>query len=133
MTREERSCVGYVIAGIIVIAVIITALTYIQPDMIRWRNNLRMRNQVAHDETDYTTLRRVEDTARAMIASYHADRLTWEQYRDSENEEQRGWASNARMRANRTASNFNNFMRENTFVWSFGIPDDIDEELPFIE
>ena len=96
-------------------------------------NNYRHNLQQVDDATLYRTRRQVEDTARAMQANYVADVLTWEQYKDSDSQEQRGWASNARMRANRTASNFNNFMRENNFVWSYGIPYDIDEDLPFLE
>lgn len=70
---------------------------------------------------------------RAMIASYEADKLTYEQYKDSESDEQRSWADQAKMRANRTAANYNNYILKNSYVWSGNIPEDILAELPVIE
>ena len=43
--------------------------------------------QKADDDTNYETLKKVEDTCRAMISSYNSDKLTYEQYKDSDNEE----------------------------------------------
>ena len=36
----------------------------------------------ADDETNYETLKEVEDTCRSMISSYNADKLTYVQYKD---------------------------------------------------
>ena len=82
------------------------------------------------DATSYDTLKKVEDTCRAMQASYESDRLTWEQYRDSDNEEKQSWAEQAKMRANQTAATYNNL--ENSFVWSGGVPGDIAGKLEYI-
>lgn len=79
------------------------------------------------------TRKNVEDSCRAMIASYEADKLTYEQYKDSESDEQRSWADQAKMRANRTAANYNNYILKNSYVWSGNIPEDILEELPVLE
>lgn len=89
--------------------------------------------QTADDATNYETLKQVEDTCRSMIASYEADKLTYEQYQNSEDSEARSWAAQAKMRANRTASTYNNYILENSYVWSNNIPEDIDSELDYIE
>ena len=89
--------------------------------------------QKADDATSYKTLKEVEDTCRAMIASYEADKLIFEQYRDSENEEKQSWAEQAKMRANRTAAQYNEYVRKNSFVWADNVPDDIDEKLGYVE
>lgn len=39
------------------------------------------------DENQYETKKQVEDTARSMIASYKSDVATYEQYKESDNEE----------------------------------------------
>ena len=89
--------------------------------------------QKADDATNYETLRQVEDTCRSMIASYEADRFTYEQYKNSEDDEQQSWAEQAKMRANRTASTYNNYILENSYVWSGNVPNDIDSELDYLE
>lgn len=89
--------------------------------------------QRADDATNYETLKQVNDTCRSMIASYEADRLTYEQYKDSEDSEERSWAAQARMRANRTASTYNNYILENSYVWADNVPEDIDMELEYLE
>ena len=89
--------------------------------------------QQADDATNYETLKQVEDTCRSMIASYKADRLTYEQYKNSEDDEQRSWAEQAKMRANRTASTYNNYILENSYVWEGNVPQDIDNQLDYLE
>lgn len=89
--------------------------------------------QKVDDATSYKTKKQVEDSCRAMIASYESDRLTYEQYKDSESEEKQGWAEQAKMRANKTASTYNNYVLENNFVWSGNVPKDIQESLEYIE
>lgn len=85
------------------------------------------------DATNYETIKKVEDTCRAMITSYESDKLTYEQYKDSTNEEKQSWAEQAKMRANTTASNYNNYILKNSFVWNGNIPVDIKIELPYLE
>lgn len=88
--------------------------------------------QKADDATNYQTRKQVEDTCRSMIASYNADRLTYEQYKDSENPEKQSWAEQAKMRANKTASSYNEFILKNSYVWSGNVPNDILSELEYI-
>lgn len=88
--------------------------------------------QKADDATKYQTRKQVEDTCRSMIASYNADRLTYEQYKDSDNPEKQSWAEQAKMRANKTASSYNEFILKNSYVWSGNVPNDILSELEYI-
>ena len=83
--------------------------------------------------TNYETKKKVEDTCRTMIASYNSDKLTYEQYKDSDSEEKRSWAEQAKMRANKTASSYNNYILENSFVWEDNVPNDIDYELQYLK
>ena len=89
--------------------------------------------QKADDDTNYETRKRVEDTCRAMIASYESDKLTYMQYKDSDDEEKQSWAEQAKMRANKTAVEYNNYILKNDYVWDGNIPTDIRMELPYIE
>lgn len=85
------------------------------------------------DENQYETKKQVEDTARSMIASYKSDVATYEQYKDSDNEEKQSWAEQAKMRANRTANSYNEYILKNSYVWEDDIPSDIDYSLPIVE
>lgn len=96
-------------------------------------NHLIFQVQKADDATNYKTLKEVEDTCRAMIASYEADKLIFEQYNGSDNEAKQSWAEQAKMRANRTAAQYNEYVRKNSFVWADNVPDDIDERLEYVE
>ena len=85
------------------------------------------------DENQYETKKQVEDTARSMIASYKSDVATYEQYKDSDNEEKQSWAEQAKMRANRTATSYTEYILNNSYVWEDNIPSDIDYSLPIVE
>lgn len=89
--------------------------------------------QEADDATNYETKKEVEDTCRSMIASYNADRLTYEQYKDSEDGEKQSWAEQAKMRANKTASTYNNYILKNSYVWEDNIPSDIEATLAYLD
>lgn len=89
--------------------------------------------QVADDNTNYETKKKVEDTCRSMISTYNSDKLIYEQYKDSDNAEKASWAEQAKMRANKTASNYNNYVLKNQYVWKNNVPDDIFMVLPYIE
>ena len=89
--------------------------------------------QKVDDDTNYKTKKKVEDTCRAMIASYNADKLTYEQYRDGDSEEKQGWAEQAKMRSNKTASTYNNYILKNEYIWNGNVPSDIYMALPYME
>lgn len=117
----------------VVVFIVVMVLLYSFSPMMRAAMNEHMYEvQKADDATRYETRKKVEDTCRAMIASYESDVLTWEQYKDSDGE-QRSWADQARMRANKTASTYNAYILQNSFVWSDNVPKDIREKLPIVE
>ena len=68
-----------------------------------------------------------------MQTSYMADELVYRQYKDSNDREERGWSQQAKMRANRTATTYNQFILKNSYVWSGNVPKDIKSELDLIE
>lgn len=94
----------------------------------RWSYSL----QKTDDRTLYEKRKEVEDTCRSMIASYNSDKMTYQQYKDSDNAEKQSWAEQAKMRANKTASSYNEFVLKNTFVWKDNVPEDIYMNLPYI-
>ncbi len=96
-------------------------------------NNYTHSLHKADDATLYETRKQVEDTCRSMQASYEADRLVYEQYKDSDNEEKQSWAEQAKMRANKTATSYNEYILKNTYVWEENIPPDLSSELPYLE
>ncbi len=85
------------------------------------------------DEKTYENQKEVEDTCRAMIASYKNDKLIYEQYKDSEIAEEKSWANNAKIRANQTANTYNNYVLKNSYVWRDNVPNDIYMTLNIIE
>ena len=89
--------------------------------------------QKADDITNYNTIKKVEDSCRAMMSSYTADKLIWDQYKNSDSEEQVSWANQAKMRANKTAASYNEYVLKNSFVWQDNIPKDIQGRLEYIE
>ena len=117
----------------IIIGVFITISVFFAPLNRYITNRIDYEVQKVDDATNYKTLKKVEDTCRAMMSSYESDRLTYEQYKDSDNEEKQSWAEQAKMRANKTAASYNNYILENSFVWSDNVPDDIDEKLEYLE
>ncbi len=120
--------------GVIILAVILIVVGVVSGWFNTWFfNKVDFIDQKIDDATNYETIKKVEDTCRAMIASYESDRLTHEQYKDSDNEEKQSWAEQAKMRANKTASTYNNYILENSFVWSGNVPDDIQSKLEYLQ
>lgn len=106
--------------------------------VLRWAgtgygNTVEYVDRKIDDATNYETKKKVEDACRAMISSYESDKLTYEQYKDSDNEEKQSWAEQSKMRANKTASTYNNYILKNKFVWNDNIPEDICMELETID
>lgn len=115
------------LAIIIVVAMLIGGLT----GTYFW-NRYGYAMQKIDDATNYETLREVEDTCRALIMSYTADKLRYETYSESDNPERLEWAEQAKIRANSTAAKYNEYYLKNSFVWKDNIPDDIATELSYI-
>ena len=85
--------------------------------------------QKSVDNVSYERLKKVEDTARAMIATYKSDKLTYEAYKNTDVE----LATQAKIRANRTAIAYNDYILKNSFQWEGNIPSDIYNQLEIIE
>lgn len=115
-------CAGIAIIGLIAIS----------PAIKAGLNSWDFIGHKVDDATRYESLKKVEDTCRSMIASYESDKLTYEQYKDSEDKEKQSWAEQAKMRANKTASSYNNYILENSFLWSGNVPKDISEKLDYL-
>ena len=123
-----------IVFSAIVISILLIVIGYnFAPGIRETINKNQTAVQIVDDQTRYETLKKVEDTCRAMIWSYESDVLIWNQYKDSENETERTWAAQAKMRANKTASSYNNYILQNNFVWKENIPEDICTTLDIIE
>ena len=125
--------VGIVLGFITVVLMGFIIFVSCTPQGVRVWNGYKHSLQSADDDTSYQTRKEVEDTCRAMIASYNADKLTYEQYKDSDNTEKQSWAEQAKMRANKTASTYNNYILKNNYVWRNDVPADIYGTLSYIE
>lgn len=119
---------GSLIAIIVVITLIVGSVVGVIA-----HNNYEFNLRKADDATNYDTKKAVEDTARSMIASYTSDKLRYETYKDSNGEEQQSWAEQAKIRANTTAAQYNEYMLKNSFVFKDNIPEDIKKELEYIK
>ena len=117
-------------AGIIVVLVLLLLIfTPTGKGMIQnWTNSMK-----EVEEVSYNNQKKVEDTARAMISSYKSDKLTYETYINSEDDEEKSWAKQAQIRANATANSYNEYIRKNSHIWRDNLPSDIDYELTIIE
>lgn len=128
MSKTEK-----VLTAILITLVLMAAFFCITPVGVALRNSYGFAVQKVDDATRYETRKKVEDTCRAMIANYEADRISYEQYKQSDDAEKQGWAEQAKMRANRTAVSYNEYYLKNSFVWSGAVPSDIRGSLPYLE
>lgn len=112
-----KKMAGIVLGGIIAIIFIIL-LSY---SIGIFDEKINYSYQKKVDNISYKRLKKIEDTARAMIASYAADKATYEAYKGIDTE----LATQAKIRANRTATSYNEYMLKNSFQWKNNIPVDI--------
>ena len=128
MSKTEK-----VLTAILITLALMAAFFCVTPVGVALRNSYGFAVQKVDDATRYETRKKVEDTCRAMIANYEADRISYEQYKQSDDAEKQGWAEQAKMRANRTAASYNEYYLKNSFVWSGAVPSDIRGSLPYLE
>ena len=128
MSKTEKA-----LTAILITLVLMAAFFCITPVGVALRNSYGFAVQKVDDATRYETRKKVEDACRAMIANYEADRISYEQYKQSDDAEKQGWAEQAKMRANRTAASYNEYYLKNSFVWSGAVPSDIRGSLPYLE
>ena len=119
--------------GIIVLLIIIAIIGVFAGWFDTWfSNKVEWIDRKIEDRTSYDTKKKVEDTCRSMIASYKTDKATYEQYKNSDNEEKQNWAEQAKMRANKTANSYNEYILKNSYIFEGNIPEDIEKELMII-
>ena len=119
--------------GIIVLLIIITIIGVFAGWFDTWfSNKVEWIDRKIEDRTSYDTKKKVEDTCRSMIASYKTDKATYEQYKNSDNKEKQNWAEQAKMRANKTANSYNEYILKNSYIFEGNIPEDIEKELMII-
>lgn len=119
-----KGCLGAILS-ILTIVMIIVGGTFLGWFDTWFTNKTNYINQKIDDRTNYTTMKKIEDSCRSMIASYKTDKATYEMYKDSDNEEKQSWGEQAKMRANKTANTYNEYVLKNSYVWEGNIPEDI--------
>ena len=118
---------------VIVLAVLIIVYFGLTPNGRTVFNEYKYSLHKIDDRTTYEQRKNVEDTCRAMISSWNFDVLTYKQYKDADTAEKQGWAEQAKMRANKTAASYNEYILKNSFVWAGNIPADIYAVIDYIE
>ena len=122
-----------IVAAFLVLLLIVGMVASCTPSGRAALNTWQHELHKVDDATRYQTRKQVEDTCRATIVSYESDRLTWEQYKDSESAEQRGWAAAAKIRANKAALTYNEYFLKNRYVFEGNIPADLRGALELLE
>lgn len=122
---------GCLLAIIIIVSMIIFGV-FLRFGSTWFNNKVTFIDRKIDDATNYETIKKVEDTCRSMISSYKTDVATYNQYKDSENIEKQGWAEQAKMRANKTANTYNEYILKNSFVWKGNVPSDIYSQLQLV-
>ena len=117
-----------VVLAVAVVVMLIVFAPNIRANINNWKHDI----QKADDATDYETLKKVEDTCRAYIASYEADKITYDTNKMLDSIQAQELANSAKTRANRTAATYNTYYLQNSYVWKDNIPSDIKAELPYI-
>ena len=117
--------IGWIILGIIGILIIISLMFSFGV----FTEKVNYTYQKTIDNVSYDRLKKVEDTARAMIATYKSDKLTYETYKNADNE----LATQAKIRANKIAITYNEYILKNSFQWQGNVPSDIYNQLEIIE
>lgn len=129
MTNKQKAIVAF---GATLIVIGIVLFFIITPSGRKTANEWAYELYKVDETTMYSMRKQVEDTCRAMISSYTSDKLTYEQYKDSGDKEKVSWAEQAKMRANKTAASYNEYILKNSYVWNNNIPADIKTELEYI-
>lgn len=129
---------GGIIATVLIsilVVILIGVLIYFTctPSGVAAWNNWKHGLQEVDDKTNYETLKQVEDTCRAMITQYNSDKLTYLTYKESDKEFEQELATQAKIRANNIASEYNNYILKNKYVWKDAVPADIYMTLEYIE
>lgn len=132
-SKEEKTALFKSLAICLSAAIVIILLLIFAPNIKAAVNNWQFGIKKVDDATSYDTRKKVEDTCRAYIASYTADKVTYDTNKMLESEEAQELARSAKTRANRTAATYNTYYLQNNYVWGDNVPADIKHELPYLE
>lgn len=132
MTDSEKKTT-IIIVGIVTVVVAVILFFVLTPTGRKEWNNTMYELHKVDDATLYSTRKQVEDTCRSMMSSYTSDSMIYNQYKESDNAEKQGWAEQAKMRANKTAASYNEYVLKNSFVWQGNIPADIKNSLDYLK
>lgn len=124
MSTKYKVLIGVGI-GILVCLVIFIIFVNATPAGRRMWGSYENELQQADDDVQYEVRKQVEDTCRSMISQYKTDKLTYETYKDSDDSVLRSSANQARIRANATANEYNEYILKNSYVWKNNVPNDI--------
>lgn len=124
--------------GALFISLLIVLLLYITfiPSGRAMFNEYAFGMERIDEEIDYTNRKMVEDTARSMIANYEFARSEYESYVtycDTDDKDRCQRALDAKTSANKTATNYNNYILKNKYLWRNNMPSDIFYELEIIK
>lgn len=123
-------CLAFVILGVLLFGTVFFTMTQTGRTIINeWQSGLKKTDL----NTRYEGRKQVEDTARAMISSYNADKQTFEMFKDSNVEQEISLANSAMIKANTTVATYNNFILKNSYMWENNIPSDIYYELQYLK
>ena len=103
------------------------------PKGVETKNEYEAMLKDADYNTNYDSVRQIEETLRSYAASYEADKITYEINKDATDKESIALAKAARSRANRTAATYNQFYLKNSYIWEDNIPADIRAELEYLQ
>ena len=130
---EDFDIVDWFVLGLMLLFLTILVWLCITPKGIETANEYEATLKDVDYNTDYDSVRKIEETLRSYVASYEADRIIYEINKDIDNKESIALANAARSRANRTAATYNQFYLKNSYIWNDNIPDDIKPELEYIK
>ena len=122
-----------VFGAIILLIILIVGGTFLGFFDTWFTNKVDYVNQKIEDRTNYSTRKKVEDTCRSMIASYKTDKSTYDMYKESNDSEKQSWGEQAKMRANKTANIYNEYILKNSYVFDGNIPSDIVYRLEILQ
>jgi hypothetical protein len=133
MNKHTENYVSGILTGFCLFVIAIIFLGSCTPGGTALSNLYVGQIKQIDNRTNYETKKKVEDTCRALIVSYKSDESMYLQYKDSEKAEEQSWAASAKIRANKTAFQYNEYILKNNYVWDGNVPADIRDELPILE
>lgn len=115
---------GNLAVGIVVIVAVLIVLgsalalisAIFRPLNIVFWNELDYQAQKADDASSYEKRKEVETSALAYITNYEMYKSNYEAYKDSDRPGDQIYARDQRAMANKTASAYNTYFQENSFI-----------------